>query len=139
MNRIIIVFVSLALFAASCSKSPTNVGSNPTLKWTYSGGNFDGTNIVISKPDTIPNTHTFWPYYEFEGTASSSTLHVRLTDIAQGVYTDQNNTIFFGSSTLDAFSLTISTRSGRTIAGTFSGTYQGQAVTGSFANITFPN
>lgn len=143
MNRIIIAFASICLLVASCGKTNPSTQANPgaaaSLSWTYMGTSFNGTSITTSKPDTIPGTHSFWPYYEFQGTASSTTLHPRLTDIAVGSYTDQgNNVIYFGNGALDAFSLSITSRTGKTISGNFTGTYQGQSVTGTFANITFP-
>lgn len=147
MNKLMTVFAALAILFASCTKDNTsgnNNGNNnnqnttTSLKWTYLGTSFDGTNITTSKPDTIPNTGTFWPYYEFEGTATSTVLHIGLKSIAVGTYTYQDQDIFhFANNAVDAFTVSVTSNTNNKISGTFTATDQGNTITGTFSNITF--
>lgn len=150
MKGILTVFAALTILCVSCSKDNTtgnNNGNNnnsnnqntaTSLKWTYLGTSFNGSNITTSKPDTIPNTNTYWPYYEFQGTDNSTAVHLFLRSIAVGTYTDQDNDRFlFGNYDVDAYTVSVTSNTNNKISGTFTGTYQGNSITGSFSNIAF--
>ena len=138
-NTITLALLCLCLLASSCKKDASTPGS-PSFTWTYLGASFTATTITATKPGPIPGGGGGYEHtYDLVAVAQGGTAWVKLSDIGVGTHTDAgySNRFEYGTGDLSPFVVTVSSGSDSTISGSFSGTYNGDQITGSFANITY--
>lgn len=134
------LLILLCVLAASCKKDNTAIPSSaPNVNWTYQGTRLTSTTFTATSQGT---GSTFYPdhyTYSLVATSGGNAIQIALSSLSVGTYTDQGNSaeIAIGHDTFDSFVLNITSSSGSTVSGNFTGTYNGQTVTGSFSAITF--
>lgn len=136
MKKALFVFALLTLTAVSaCKKTTTNL--TPQYQWTYLGTTIQADSFGAYIPNGIVS------YSEIDA-YRGTTLHptdgfdMHISSLATGTYSSSaynTMTSWASGDYVNPFTVTITSNTGTSISGTFSGTYMSNSLTGSFTNI----
>jgi hypothetical protein len=136
MKQFFFLLALCGIFSFSaCKKNATP--NRPSFTWTYLGTSFTADSSEASGPNNIVS------YSEISGWMGSivsptNGFNIKLTSLAVGSYPSGGaNGIVSASSSDDVYPsvVNITANVNKTVSGNFSGTYDGQPISGLFANV----
>lgn len=143
MKNIVLVSILLSFFFASCNKD-ASVSNKASFKWTYSGATFSADTVIATKADSFAGVVYPPQIYAQTGPWSSPQVSFTATinSLSPGTYGNTAQNMFIetglqsgGYASISPFSLTITSASNNMISGNYTGTLNGQTITGSFSNV----
>jgi hypothetical protein len=128
------------LLFSSCKK--TSPSTSPKFTWTYSGATYTADTVLASTSFVMNGIVNSAEIYAQNGPWATPTtaFTMKISSLATGNYGVGNDEFdeylsATGNNQITPFSATITSSSSSQVSGTFSGTLNGQTITGTFSNV----